>query len=95
MTSTPRRRPVSGSRSTSGSGFVRDQVTNAQRALRAIDDLFDRAGARAISTSNPMQRLFRDAHAARHHSALTPLEPSLFGYVHNTMGLGPTGDPLA
>lgn len=73
----------------------RDQVTNASRALRALDDLFDRAGARAISTSNPMQRLFRDAHAARHHSALTPLEPSLFGYVHHEMGLGPTGDPLA
>ena len=73
----------------------RDQVVNAKRALHAIDDLFDRAGAKAISTASPMQRLFRDAHAARHHTALTPLEPALFGYAHNAMGLGPMGDPLA
>lgn len=72
----------------------RDQVLNTKRALAAIDDLFDRAGASAISNANPMQRIFRDAHAARHHTANTPMEPALFSYTHNAMGLGPVGDPL-
>lgn len=73
----------------------RDQVANGARALRTIDDLFDRAGAHVIATDHPMQRLFRDAHAARHHTALTPLEPALFAYTHLAMGLGPHGDPLS
>ncbi|MCU1395199.1 MAG: flavin-dependent monooxygenase [Ilumatobacteraceae bacterium] len=73
----------------------RDQVAGGRRALRAIDELFDRAGAGAIFTDSPMQRLFRDAHAARHHTALTPLEPALSGWARHAMGLGPAGDPLA
>jgi 3-hydroxy-9,10-secoandrosta-1,3,5(10)-triene-9,17-dione monooxygenase len=67
----------------------RDQVLGTQRAVAALDDIYDRAGAGAIAMSNPMQRLWRDAHAAKHHTANT-LERSLFSYAAVAMGLDPT-----
>jgi 3-hydroxy-9,10-secoandrosta-1,3,5(10)-triene-9,17-dione monooxygenase len=72
----------------------RDQILGTARAVAAIDQLFDRAGAGVIASSHPMSRIFRDAHSARHHTANTPLEPSLFNYTVNAMGLGPGMDPL-
>ncbi|MBI2710112.1 MAG: flavin-dependent monooxygenase [Actinobacteria bacterium] len=67
----------------------RDQVLGTQRAVAALDDLFDRAGAAAISARNPMQRIWRDAHAAKHHTINT-LEKSLFSYAKVAMGLDPS-----
>jgi 3-hydroxy-9,10-secoandrosta-1,3,5(10)-triene-9,17-dione monooxygenase len=67
----------------------RDQVMGTRRAIAALDDLYDRAGAAAISTANPMQRIWRDAHAARHHTVNT-MEKALFSYAHVAMGLDPT-----
>ncbi len=70
----------------------RDQVLGTTRAVAAIDDIFDRAGAGAILTSNPMQRIWRDAHAARHHT-INSLERALFSYSNVILGLNPT-DPM-
>ncbi len=64
----------------------RDQVMGTERAVAALDDVFDRAGAGAISTSNPMQRLWRDAHAGRHHT-VNSLERSLASAAYVSMGL--------
>ncbi len=38
--------------------------------MRAVDRLFEGAGARAIAEAEPLQRFHRDAHAASHHAAL-------------------------
>lgn len=67
----------------------RDQVLGTERSISAIDNLFDRAGARAISDTNPMQRVWRDAHAGRHHTVNTH-ERTLHSWATNAMGLGPS-----
>jgi 3-hydroxy-9,10-secoandrosta-1,3,5(10)-triene-9,17-dione monooxygenase len=67
----------------------RDQVLGTERAVAALDDIFDRAGAGAISAKNPMQRLWRDAHAGRHHT-VNSLERSLASAAYVAMGLPQT-----
>jgi 3-hydroxy-9,10-secoandrosta-1,3,5(10)-triene-9,17-dione monooxygenase len=67
----------------------RDQVMGSQRALAAIDEIFDRSGAGTISLSNPIQRLWRDAHAGRHHTA-NSVDKSLQSYGLTVMGFNPT-----
>jgi 3-hydroxy-9,10-secoandrosta-1,3,5(10)-triene-9,17-dione monooxygenase len=67
----------------------RDQVLGSQRSVAAMDDLFDRAGAGVISTDNPAQRLWRDAHAGRHHT-INSGEKSLNSYALTLMGFPPT-----
>ncbi|HZT65121.1 MAG TPA: flavin-dependent monooxygenase [Acidimicrobiales bacterium] len=67
----------------------RDQVLATQRCVAAIDDLFDRAGAQAILLAKPMQRIWRDAHAAKHHTINT-LERALFSYAYVALGQNPT-----
>lgn len=47
----------------------RDQVIGSQRAIDAVDALFESSGGRALSPSSPLQRAWRDAHAARVHAA--------------------------
>ncbi|AYF79222.1 flavin-dependent monooxygenase [Nocardia yunnanensis] len=46
----------------------RDQVRATQRCVAAIDVFMESAGAAALSKGTPLQRLFRDAHAARVHA---------------------------
>ena len=46
----------------------RDQARAAWRAVRAADDIFDRAGGNALRMDNPLQRFWRDAHAGLHHA---------------------------
>ncbi|NIH83852.1 acyl-CoA dehydrogenase family protein [Amycolatopsis granulosa] len=46
----------------------RDQVRAAWRAVRAADEIFDRAGGNALRMDNPLQRFWRDAHAGLHHA---------------------------
>lgn len=50
----------------------RDQVLGTQRAIDAIDALFEASGGRALATGTPLQRAWRDAHAGRVHAANDP-----------------------
>ncbi|HRD99668.1 MAG TPA: hypothetical protein PLV68_00115 [Ilumatobacteraceae bacterium] len=70
----------------------RDQVIATERCVAAIDNMFDRGGAGVLATSHPMQRIWRDAHAAKHHMVNTN-ERTLYSWAHHAMGLGTT-DPV-
>jgi alkylation response protein AidB-like acyl-CoA dehydrogenase len=49
---------------------IRRNFTLASRlAMRAVDRLFEISGARGIMEDNPMQRWWRDVHAAANHVA--------------------------
>lgn len=50
----------------------RDQVLGSQRAIDAIDSLFEASGGRALTAGTPLQRAWRDAHAGRVHAANDP-----------------------
>jgi 3-hydroxy-9,10-secoandrosta-1,3,5(10)-triene-9,17-dione monooxygenase len=50
----------------------RDQVLGTQRALDALDDLFEASGGRALADGTYLQRAWRDAHAGRVHAANDP-----------------------
>lgn len=67
----------------------RDQVLATERCVAAIDDMFDRGGAGVIKADHPMQRIWRDAHAAKHHMVNTN-ERTLYSWAHHAMGLGTT-----
>jgi 3-hydroxy-9,10-secoandrosta-1,3,5(10)-triene-9,17-dione monooxygenase len=45
---------------------------SVQRAVRAVDTLFEAGGGRALFLSNPLQRYFRDVHAMRAHAMNNP-----------------------
>jgi 3-hydroxy-9,10-secoandrosta-1,3,5(10)-triene-9,17-dione monooxygenase len=47
----------------------RDQVRGTERAIFAIDRLFENSGGRALQSGTPIQRFWRDAHAGRVHAA--------------------------
>lgn len=50
----------------------RDQVLGSQRAINAIDALFEASGGRALANGTYLQRAWRDAHAGRVHAANDP-----------------------
>lgn len=50
----------------------RDQVIGSQRAIDAIDALFEASGGRALANGTYLQRAWRDAHAGRVHAANDP-----------------------
>ena len=50
----------------------RDQVLGSQRAIDAIDALFEASGGRALTSGTYLQRAWRDAHAGRVHAANDP-----------------------
>lgn len=50
----------------------RDQVRGTERAIAAIDRLFENSGGRALAVGTPIQRFWRDAHAGRVHAANDP-----------------------
>ena len=50
----------------------RDQVVGTERAIEAIDLLFENSGARALDRGGHLQRVWRDAHAGRVHAANDP-----------------------
>ncbi|MGI5164098.1 3-hydroxy-9,10-secoandrosta-1,3,5(10)-triene-9,17-dione monooxygenase oxygenase subunit [Spirillospora sp. CA-253888] len=64
----------------------RDQVLATQRAIRAVDLLFENAGGRALKKGNAVQRLWRDAHSGRVHAANDP-ERALELYGKGALGL--------
>ena len=43
-----------------------------QKAISAIDRLFENSGAHALENGTPIQRFWRDAHAGRVHAANDP-----------------------
>jgi 3-hydroxy-9,10-secoandrosta-1,3,5(10)-triene-9,17-dione monooxygenase len=56
---------------------ARDQVRAAQYAVFGIDHTFGIAGARSLSVSDPLQRMWRDVHAAAAHPAMVADEKLL------------------
>lgn len=62
-----------------------DATITAKNAMEAIELLFKASGGRGLLLSNPMQRFFRDAHAASNHAALNPDKGSL-NVGHVAMG---------
>ena len=50
----------------------RDQVVGTERAIAAIDTLFENSGGRALASGTYLQRAWRDAHAGRAHAANDP-----------------------
>lgn len=49
----------------------------AKEAMKAVELLFKASGARGIKLDSPMQRFFRDVHAASNHAFLNPDKGSL------------------
>ena len=49
----------------------RDQIRAAWRAVAAVDEIFARSGGNALRLDNPLQRYWRDAHAALNHAIHT------------------------
>jgi len=50
----------------------RDQVRGTQAAIRATDRVFESAGGNALYLDQPIQRAWRDVHAARVHAINEP-----------------------
>ncbi|NUS43300.1 MAG: flavin-dependent monooxygenase [Mycobacteriaceae bacterium] len=50
----------------------RDQVRATERAIFAVDRMFENSGGRALQSGTPIQRFWRDAHAGRVHAANDP-----------------------
>jgi len=60
----------------------RDQVLGTERAISAIDLLFENSGGRALAKGTYLQRAWRDAHAGRVHAANDPERAlKMFGAV--------------
>jgi len=65
----------------------------ARLGLRAIDRLFDIAGAQGLTETGTLQRHWRDAHAIAHHYALAPVGFQNAGRLALGLGMTP-GDAL-
>ena len=65
----------------------RDQVRASRAALRATDNVFESAGGRALFLDQPIQRAWRDVHAARVH-AINDLERGLVMFGSHALGGG-------
>ena len=72
----------------------RDQVRGSRAALRATDRVFESAGGRALFLDMPIQRAWRDVHAARVH-AVNDTERGLQMYgAHELLGEAPAGSMI-
>lgn len=72
-------------------GFTSKFAFVTDRAVKVIDRLFEGAGSSAIADFNPMQRYWRDGHAARLHTG-SDYDTMLQNYGRSIMGLMPTPD---
>lgn len=63
----------------------RDQVMAVTRATGAANTIFSLAGGRGLSLKSPIQRLWRDVHAASHH-VVNGTDQALTGYGAYLMG---------
>ena len=75
-TTSARSRPTSSGREDpardSGSRSAATRCSAPQRAIDAIDSLFEASGGRALAEGTYLQRAWRDAHAGRVHAANDP-----------------------
>jgi 3-hydroxy-9,10-secoandrosta-1,3,5(10)-triene-9,17-dione monooxygenase len=71
----------------------RNATAAARFALRAIDRVFDLAGAQGLTETGALQRHWRDAHAIAHHYALGGIAFQNAGRLALGLGMTP-GDPL-
>ncbi|WP_373864051.1 3-hydroxy-9,10-secoandrosta-1,3,5(10)-triene-9,17-dione monooxygenase oxygenase subunit [Nocardia mexicana] len=68
----------------------RDQVRGTERAINAVDRLFENSGGRALGAGSVIQRFWRDAHAGRAHAANDPERAyRLFGSAELSTGSAP------
>ena len=51
--------------------YLRDACFTVSLCVQAVNRLYEASGARAIMSSDPIQRLYRDIHAASHHASLS------------------------
>ncbi len=66
----------------------RTQISAAWRAVRAMDEIFARAGGAAVHLKTPMQRFWRDAHVGLTHAIHVP------GLIYHSAALTQLGgDP--
>lgn len=71
--------------------YRRDNSFAAMLSVRAVDRVLPLLGGRGLVTGHPVQRAWRDVHAAAHHVALTW---DIQGVAHGAMALGqPCPDP--
>jgi 3-hydroxy-9,10-secoandrosta-1,3,5(10)-triene-9,17-dione monooxygenase len=71
----------------------RDQVRGTAQSIRAVDQLFENSGGRALKTGTPIQRFWRDAHAGRVHAINDP-ERALSMYGGGEFGLPVPADAM-
>ncbi len=71
----------------------RDQVLGTQRAVGAVDLLFENSGGRALKNGTAIQRFWRDVHAGRAH-AINDLERALSMFGRGELGLPPAADAM-
>ena len=72
--------------------YRRDAFFATRACLEAVDILMTVAGSGGLYTTGPMQRLFRDAHAANAHVMFSPeIQGAIFG--QNALG-SPGPQPL-
>jgi 3-hydroxy-9,10-secoandrosta-1,3,5(10)-triene-9,17-dione monooxygenase len=64
----------------------RNNAYAAQLAITAVQRLFNAAGGRALYLDNPMQRMFRDCHAAAAHHSLM-WDQAAAGYARHVLGV--------
>jgi 3-hydroxy-9,10-secoandrosta-1,3,5(10)-triene-9,17-dione monooxygenase len=71
----------------------RDQVRGTERAIAAIDTLFENSGGHALRRGNPIERAWRDAHSGRVHAVNDP-ERALTIYGKLTWGQSIQREPM-
>jgi 3-hydroxy-9,10-secoandrosta-1,3,5(10)-triene-9,17-dione monooxygenase len=71
----------------------RDQVRGTERAVSAVDMLYENSGGRALRSGTPIQRFWRDVHAGRAHAINDP-ERALSMFGRGEFGLPPAQDAM-
>jgi 3-hydroxy-9,10-secoandrosta-1,3,5(10)-triene-9,17-dione monooxygenase len=71
----------------------RDQVRGTERAIQAVDMLFENSGGHALGRGTPIERAWRDAHSGRVHAVNDP-ERALTTYGKLAWGLPIHQDPM-
>jgi 3-hydroxy-9,10-secoandrosta-1,3,5(10)-triene-9,17-dione monooxygenase len=67
--------------------YLRDASFTVNLCVKAVNRLYEASGGRAIMEAEPIQRLYRDVHAASHHAALNwDVAAEQFG--RHALGLG-------
>ena len=71
----------------------RDQVRGTERAIEAVDTLFENSGGHALGRGTPIERAWRDAHSGRAHVVNDP-ERALATYGKLAWGLSIDQEPM-